>query len=137
MLKILTDLWCIAHMFFVIHNSCCCSDINWHNQVRGHRTGSSRSGAEEYPWEKTQTYQRWYTPMSQLTQFMPSPEKYKMRNRESAYDVPGPYWCIRLTTGAWKNRLHRLPPRKDYHVYITRGTYHYAYARQTQVNRKK
>ena len=28
-------------------------------------------------------------------------------------------------------------PRKDYHVYITRSTYHYAYARQTQVNRKK
>ena len=28
---------------------------------------------------------------------------------------------------AWKNRLHRLPPRKDYHVvYITRSTYHYA-----------
>ena len=30
---------------------CCCrrSHINSHNQVRGHRTGSSRSGAEEYP----------------------------------------------------------------------------------------
>ena len=28
-------------------------------------------------------------------------------------------------------------PRKDYHVYITRSTYHYAYARQTQVNWKK
>ena len=33
-----------------------------------------------------------------------------------------------------KNRLHRLPPRKDYLVYISRGTYHYAYARQTRVN---
>ena len=36
-----------------------------------------------------------------------------------------------------KNRLRRLPPRKDYHVYITRDTYHYAYAHQTQVNWKK
>ena len=48
--------------------------------------------------------------------------------------MPGPYWCIRLTTRAWKNRLYRLPPKKDYHVYIARSTYHYAYARQTQVN---
>ena len=35
---------------------CCCSHIsNSHNQVRGHRTGSSPSGAEKYPGEKTQT----------------------------------------------------------------------------------
>ena len=34
---------------------CCCSHINSHNQVRGHRTGSSHSGVEEYPREKTQT----------------------------------------------------------------------------------
>ena len=31
---------------------CCCSHINSHNQVRDHRTGSSHSGAEEYPREK-------------------------------------------------------------------------------------
>ena len=31
---------------------CCCSHINSHNQVRGHRTGSSHSGAGEYPREK-------------------------------------------------------------------------------------
>ena len=30
--------------------------------------------------------------------------------------------------------LYRLPPKKDCHVYIARSTYHYAYARQTQVN---
>ena len=34
------------------HCCCCCSHINSHNQVRGHRTGSSHSGAEEYPREK-------------------------------------------------------------------------------------
>ena len=26
---------------------CCCSHINSHNQVRGHRTGSSHSGDED------------------------------------------------------------------------------------------
>ncbi len=51
--------------------------------------------------------------------------------------MPGPYRCIRLITRAWENRLYRLPPKKDYHVYIARSTYHYAYARQTQVNWKK
>ena len=34
--------------------------------------------------------------------------------------TPGPYWCIRLTTRAWENRLYRLPPKKGYYVYITR-----------------
>ena len=48
--------------------------------------------------------------------------------------MPGPHWCIRLSNRAWKNRLYRLPSEKDYHVYITRSTYHYAYARQMQVN---
>ena len=117
---------------------CCCSHINSHNQVRGHRTSSSHSGAEEYPRKKTQTNQRWHTHISQLTQFMPPPETYKKQNRASAYDVPGPYWCTRLATRAWKNRLYRLPPKKDYHVYITRSACHYwANARQTQVNWKK
>ena len=37
------------------YGCCCCSHINSHNQVRGHRTGSSHSGAEEYPREKTHT----------------------------------------------------------------------------------
>ena len=34
---------------------------------------------------------------------------------------------------------YRVPPRKDHHVYISRinSTYHYAYARLTQVNWKK
>ena len=31
-----------------------CSHINSQNQIRGHRTGPSHSGAEEYPREKTQ-----------------------------------------------------------------------------------
>ena len=36
-----------------------------------------------------------------------------------------------------KTDYTRLPPGKDYHVYIARSTHHYAYARQTQVDRKK
>ena len=33
----------------------CCFKIDSHNQVRGHRTGSSHSRAEEYPTENTHT----------------------------------------------------------------------------------
>ena len=32
--------------------------INSHNQVRGHRTGSSRSGVEKHPREINETYQK-------------------------------------------------------------------------------
>ena len=31
----------------------------------------------KHPREKTQTNQRWYTHISQLTEFMPPPETYK------------------------------------------------------------
>ena len=40
-----------THPYQVPYGSCC-SHINSHNQVRGHRTGSSHSGAEEYPREE-------------------------------------------------------------------------------------
>ena len=42
-----------------------------------------------------------------------------------------------LTPGETDYQVYRLPPKKDYHVYIARSTYHYANARQTQVNWKK
>ena len=64
------------------------------------------TGAQECPWQK-HTNQRWYTHISHLTHFMSPPEAYKKCTRESAYDVPSPYWCIRLTTRAWKHRLHK------------------------------
>ena len=57
---------------------CCCrSDINSNKKVRDHRTGSSHSGADEYPRGKTRTNQMWYKHISKLTQFMPPPETYK------------------------------------------------------------
>ena len=68
---------------WLVQHCCCCSHMNSHNQVRGHRTGSSHSGAEEYPREKHTHNPRWYTHISQLTQFMPPPETYKKLNRES------------------------------------------------------
>ena len=43
--------------YYCCCNCCCCSHISSLNQVRGHRAGSSHSGAEEYPREKTQTTQ--------------------------------------------------------------------------------
>ena len=39
------------------HYHYCCSHINSHNQVRGHRTASSHSGAAEYPRKNTHTTQ--------------------------------------------------------------------------------
>ena len=38
--------------FFRMKLRYCCSHINSRNQIRGHRTGFSHSGAEEYPREK-------------------------------------------------------------------------------------
>ena len=64
---------------------CCCSHINSYNQVRGHRTGSSYSGAEEYPREK-------HTQPKVVHPYI------------TVYHVPGPYRCIRLTTHAWRWR---------------------------------
>ena len=68
---------------------------------------------------------------------MPPPETYRSEIGSQSTMCQVYTWCIRLITRAWKNRLYRLPPKKDYHVYITRSIYHYAYARQTQVNWKK
>ena len=58
------------------------------------------------------TNQRWYTHMSQLTQFIPPPETYKSEvgSHSTMYQVYS--WCIRLITRAWENRLYRLPPKK-------------------------
>ena len=39
---------------------CCCSHINSHSQVRGHRTGSSHSGMEEITQEKNTKSKVWY-----------------------------------------------------------------------------
>ena len=44
---------------------CCCSHINSHNQVRGKRTGSSHSGAEEYPnWTSDPNSRSWHKQLS-------------------------------------------------------------------------
>ena len=79
-----------------------------------------------------------YTHISQLTQLMPPPETYESEIGSQ------PTMC-QVYIGAYVSLLapvktdylvYRLPPKKDYHVYIARSTYHYAYARQTQVNWK-
>ena len=84
---------------------CCCSHINSHNQVRGHRTGSSHSGDEEYPREKTQTNPRWLTHISQLTQFMTPPRTYKSEIGSQ------PTMC-QVHTGAYVSLL--APGKTDY-----------------------
>ena len=61
----------------LLHIYCCCSHMNSHNQVRGHRTGSSHSGMEEYPREKTHkpTVVHAYIIVDAI--LMPPPEKHK------------------------------------------------------------
>ena len=99
-----------------------------HNQVRGHRTGSSHSGAEERPTKgKTQTQPRWYTHISQPTQFMPDPETYNKKSEIGSQSTMCQVsaWCIRLITRAWKNRLYiplatqERPPRIYYTKYLS------------------
>ena len=119
---------------------CCCgySHINSHNQVRGHRTGSSHSGAEEYPRENTHN-PRWYTHISPLTQFMPPPELYKSEigSHSTMCQVHACCAFFSLLTPGETNYYNnilvfRLPPKQGRlpRIYITRSIYHYAYARQ-------
>ena len=116
---------------------CCCSHINSHNQVRGHRTGSSYSGAEGYPKGKTLTKQRWCTYISQLTQFMPPTKAHKSEIGSK------PTMC-QVHTVAYISLLAPGKPTiplatQDYHVYITRCTYHYAHThvRRKSIGKKK
>ena len=69
----------LCYTWYILKCPCCCSHINSNNQVRGHRTCSSHSGAEEYPREKTQTTQGGtrIPGISHLMQFMLPPETYK------------------------------------------------------------
>ena len=58
--------------------SCCCYYIiNSHNQVRGHRTGSSQTLKWRNTPGKHKQNQKWYTHILYLTQFMSPPGKYK------------------------------------------------------------
>ena len=68
----------------------------------------------------------------------PPPLYYRFSDISSLFrQAPDCSDILIYITRALKNRLYRLPPKKDYHVYITRSIYHYAYARQTQDNWKK
>ena len=65
-------------------------------------TGSSYSGAEEYPrGKKTQTNQRWYTHLSQLTKFMAPPKIYKSEIGSQ------PTMC-QVHTGAYVSLLYSI-----------------------------
>ena len=68
---------------------------------------------------------------------MPPPETYKSEIRSQSTTCQVNTGAYELITHAWRDRLYRLPPNKDYHIYVTRIIYHYAYARQTQVNWRK
>ena len=110
--------------------NCCSHIINSHDQVRGHRSGSSHSGAEEYPRGNTNN-PRWYTHISQLTYFMPPSETYKSEigSQSTMCQVHTGEYVSFLTPG--ETDLTACRPRKTTTYTITRSIYHYAYARQT------
>ena len=87
----------------------CCSQINSHNQVRGHRTGSSHFGAEEYPREKTQTSQRWYTRISQRTQFMTGSSHSGAKEYPREKTQTSQRWYTRIS-----QRTQFMPPPETY-----------------------
>ena len=67
---------------------------------------------------------KWYTHISQLTQFTPPQKHIKEKSRVSLRCARSiPVHGLRLITRAWKNRLYRLPPKEDHHVYISRSIY--------------
>ena len=81
-----------------------------HNQVRGHRTGSSHSGMEAYPMEKNNN-----RPRAVHTHIVADvhPPKRKRSSRKSAY-VSGPHWYVHIFQDSQLNRLlarvHGMPP---------------------------
>ena len=110
----------------------CCSRFSFHNQVRGHRTGSNHSGAEKNANNKAQTNQRWYTHVSELTHVMPPPETYKMKS--------GVY--LRCARSILVHMSHYWRQEYDFTACHPRKTTEYilhvvSYARQTEDNRKE
>ena len=69
---------------------------------------------------------------------MPPPETYKREigSKPTMCQVRTGEYVSLLEPGK-TDYIYRLPPEKDYHVYIARSTYHDAFTRQTQVNWKK
>ena len=70
---------------------------------------------------------------------MPPTETYKSEigSQSTMCQVHTGAYVSLLALAPGKKQLYRLPPKKNYHVYIKRGIYHYAHAQQTQVNWKK
>ena len=120
---------------------CCCSHINSHSQVRGHRTGSSHSGAEEYPRENTHN-PRWCTHISQLTHFMPPPETYKgeIGSQPTMCQVQAGAYVSLLTPG--ETNYSDCHPRKTttyilHMVSITTHTHDRRVSQLEKVNKEK
>ena len=94
---------------------------------------SNHSGVEEYPREKhiqtksgttRMVYHSWRSSCLRQKNI-----KTWIGSQPTMCQIhTGPYVSLMVHTShcsRLKNRLHRLPPRKDYHAHITRGTCHY------------
>ena len=115
----------------------CCCQINSHNQVRGHRTGSSHSGAGNTPG-KTQNNPRWYTHISQLTQFMPPPETYKSEigSQSTMFQVQAGAYVSLLTSGETKYSDRRPRKTTTYILHVVSITPH-THDRHNSIGEKK
>ena len=115
---------------------CCCSHINSHNQVRGHSTGSSTSGAEEYP--KKNHNPRLYTHISQLKQFMPPPDTYKseVRSQSTMCQAHTGAYVSLLASG--ETNINACHPRKTttYILHVVSITTH-THGRRKSIGEKK
>ena len=90
---------------------CCCSHINSHNQVRGHRTGSSHSGAEEYPRENHTQPKVVHTYITADAIHANTQKHIKAKSGVSLRCARS----ILVHTSRYsrlKKRLYRLPPKK-------------------------
>ena len=116
---------------------CCCSHMNSHNQVRGHTTGSSHSGAEEYPREKHKQT-KGGARISQLTQLMPPPETYKIEIGSQPTMCQVHFGAYVLLFAPGKTDYTACHPRQTttYILHVGPITTH-THDRQTQVNCNK
>ena len=87
---------------------CCCCHINSHNQVRVTGQAPVTLNLRNTPREKAQQPKMVHAYIT-ADAIHASARNIKESKRWPVYDVPGPYWCIRLTTRADENGIYRLP----------------------------
>ena len=122
-------------MYSGIHSCCCCCFyITSHSPVCGHMTGSSHSGGAKCPRVKKTNKPN--VLQEYIIDDVIHASARKMENCEfwSQPTTCQVHTCTYVSLLAPKNPDYTIAPQKEYHVYCTRGTYYYPYARETQLS---